>query len=107
MSLIIQIAQLNFLVGGIEQNARRVIEAARAARSQAQVILFPELALTGYPPEDLLLRDDFIQRVEQALEQVLAQAQGIHLVLGYPRREGGRLYNVAGVLRDGQILAEY
>ncbi len=107
MSLIIQIAQLNFLVGGIEQNARRVIEAARAARFQAQVIVFPELALTGYPPEDLLLRDDFIQRVEQALEQVLAQAQGIHLVLGYPRREEGKLYNTVGVLRDGEILTEY
>jgi len=105
VSLTIQIAQLNFLVGDIEDNARRIIEAAQL--SHAHVIVFPELALTGYPPEDLLLRNDFIQRVERSLEHIRDAVHGIDLVIGYPRRVEGQLYNMAGVLRDGQLIAEY
>ena len=105
MILTIQIAQLNFLVGDIEGNARRIIEAAQLSQSHA--IVFPELALTGYPPEDLLLRDDFIRRVEQSLAEIRRSVRGIHLVLGYPKRENGALYNMAGVLRDGELVTEY
>ena len=86
MSLNIQIAQLNFLVGDIEGNAQRIIEAASAAAGQADMIVFPELALTGYPPEDLLLRDHFIRRVERAVATILSRVNGIHLVVGYPLR---------------------
>jgi NAD+ synthase (glutamine-hydrolysing) len=105
VSLTIQIAQLNFLVGDIEGNARRIIDAAQL--SHAHVIVFPELALTGYPPEDLLLRNDFIQRVERSLEHIRDSVKGIDLVIGYPRRVEGRLYNMAGVLRNGELIAEY
>ncbi|MEJ2455549.1 MAG: NAD+ synthase [Candidatus Thiodiazotropha sp.] len=107
MSLNIRIAQLNFLVGDIEGNAQRIIETASAAVGDADIIVFPELALTGYPPEDLLLRDHFIQRVERALANVLSRVRGIHIVVGYPLRRAQGLCNAAGVLRDGEIIAEY
>ena len=106
-NLKIQIAQLNFLVGDIEGNAQRIVEAAQAAVGKADLIVFPELALTGYPPEDLLLRAEFMRRVEAAVAAILARVNGIHLVVGYPQRWDGRLRNVAGVWRDGEILAEY
>ena len=103
------IAQLNLLVGGVQANAEQVIAAARRARDQhrADAVAFPELTLTGYPPEDLLLRPEFMQRVERALEHIGDQAGGIDLVLGYPRRQGNVLFNAAGVLREGRIVAEY
>ncbi|MEN8179938.1 MAG: NAD+ synthase [Pseudomonadota bacterium] len=107
MNLSIQIAQLNFLVGDIEGNAQRVIDVAQAAQPDLQAIVFPELALTGYPPEDLLLRDDFIERVELALKQVQAASGETHLILGYPRRVGNHLFNMAGVFSNGEIITEY
>ncbi|MCU7866327.1 MAG: NAD+ synthase, partial [Candidatus Thiodiazotropha sp. (ex Lucinoma borealis)] len=65
MNLKIQIAQFNFLVGDIEGNAQRIIDAAQAVIGKADAIVFPELAITGYPPEDLLLRSHFIHRAEE------------------------------------------
>ncbi|MFD2113130.1 NAD+ synthase [Thiorhodococcus fuscus] len=108
MACRIQIAQINPLVGDIAGNAERLISASVAARDAgADLVVFPELALTGYPPEDLLLRPEFMRRVESALERIAAEAQGITLVLGYPRAAVGGLFNVAGVWRDGELLAEY
>nr|WP_242610165.1 NAD+ synthase [Fluviicoccus keumensis] len=107
MSLSIAIAQHNFWVGDIEANARKAVELAEQARAQgADIILFPELALTGYPPEDLLLRPSLELRVQEALA-ILAQATGILLVIGYPRRIDGKLYNMAGAWLDGRCLTEY
>jgi NAD+ synthase (glutamine-hydrolysing) len=102
-------AQLNFLVGDIAGNARRVLEAVTQARDDqnADVIVFPELTLTGYPPEDLLLRPDFIRRVEIELTNLTGQIHGIDVVLGYPRCRDGKLFNSAGVIRAGKIIAEY
>jgi NAD+ synthase (glutamine-hydrolysing) len=105
LSLNIQIAQLDFLVGDIEGNTQRIIEAASAAVDRADIIVFPELALSGYPPEDLLLRDHFIRRVERAVAKILSVVNGIHLVVGYPLRRVEGLCNVAGVWRDGEIVA--
>jgi len=107
LSLTIQVAQLNFLVGDVEGNAQRVIDAATAAVGQADIIVFPELALTGYPPEDLLLRNHFIRRVERAVARILSRVNGIHLVVGYPLRRAEGLCNAAGVWRDGEVIAEY
>lgn len=108
MTLKISLAQLNLLVGDVAGNAERVIASALRARDRgAHAIVFPELALTGYPPEDLLLRPELIRRVERALDQVCRAVQGIDVVLGYPKAGGSRLYNAAGVIRDGRILAEY
>ena len=102
-------AQLNLLVGDIPGNTSRVIETALKARDQhqADLVLFPELALSGYPPEDLLLRPSLELRIEQALQRILAEVRGITLVLGYPRYRDGALYNMAGVIRDGELIAEY
>ncbi|WP_295430953.1 NAD+ synthase [uncultured Thiodictyon sp.] len=104
----IQIAQLNLLVGDVAGNAGRVITAAHQARAAgADLVVFPELTLTGYPPEDLLLRPELIARVESALARVCAEVRGITLVLGYPRATADGLFNMAGVIRDGVLVAEY
>lgn len=109
MNLRVSLAQINTLVGDIAGNAERVVAAARHARDQqrANVVVFPELTLTGYPPEDLLLRPEFVERVEQTLEQLGRELIGIDVVLGYPRWKEGKRYNAAGLLRDGKIVAEY
>jgi NAD+ synthase (glutamine-hydrolysing) len=112
MSCRIQIAQLNFLVGDVPGNAARIVDSAREAHAAgADLLVFPELALTGYPPEDLLLRPELALRVETALalirRETAAAAPGLALVLGYPRASVGGLHNLAGVIRDGEIVAEY
>jgi NAD+ synthase (glutamine-hydrolysing) len=108
-TLRIVMAQLNMLVGDIEGNAEKVIAAARRARDemQADAIVFPELTLSGYPPEDLLLRSGLHRRVLAALEQVNREVAGVDVVLGYPHAASGGLYNAASLLRDGHIVATY
>lgn len=105
----LSLAQFNPLVGDIPGNADKILAAVRAARDEqgAQILVFPELALIGYPPEDLLLRPALQARIERALDRVRAESRGIVVVLGYPWREGDRLYNAAGVLRDGELIARY
>ncbi len=101
-------AQLNLVVGDIDGNTSRVIEAAEQARDQldADVIVFPELTLSGYPPEDLLLRPSLIVRVEQALSR-LRVVKGIDLIIGVPLMGHHGLENQGLVMRDGEILARY
>jgi NAD+ synthase (glutamine-hydrolysing) len=102
------LAQLNFLVGDIEGNAQRIIDTACELREQGvELALFTELALTGYPPEDLLLRDECQRRVDAALALVAKQCAGITVVLGLPLMREGQRFNAAVVLRDGAVIAEY
>ena len=102
------IAQINPIVGDIAGNQQLILDAAYKMRAQqVDLLLFPELSLTGYPPEDLLLRPAFQQRVDDALEQIRTQVSGIILVIGCPGIRDGQRYNMAIVLRDGHILAEY
>ena len=86
----IAIAQINLLVGDIEGNTDRIVEWSLRARDekQADVIIFPELALTGYPPEDLLLRPGMYERVELALQKIQQEIQGITALVGYPEKTG-------------------
>lgn len=109
MILRILIAQINLRVGDVAANRDRVLAVMAEARDQrgADLVVFPELTLTGYPPEDLLLRPELIERVAAALEEIRAASQGIGLVLGYPKRDLGSLFNVAGFIHDGRLLAEY
>jgi len=102
-------AQLDFLVGDIPGNAAKVVEAIRRAKSehQADIIVFPELTLTGYPPEDLLLRPSLQLRIEKALEEVKRATQEIAAVVGFPWREEGGLYNVAAFIEGGEISHIY
>ena len=109
-TLDILMAQLNTRVGDFEGNADRVLAVARRAVAEKRepVIVFPELTLSGYPPEDLLLRPSLEGRVQRALGRLRRElpAEAV-VVLGYPRRVDGRLYNMAGVLRGGELVAEY
>ena len=108
-SLRIVLAQLNFLVGDIAGNAQKIIQATIAARDhqQADLIVFPELAITGYPPEDLLYRQDFYQRIDAALKQIAEQAHGIDIILGYPAKSHQYRYNRAAFISHQTIIACY
>ncbi|MDD5035969.1 MAG: NAD+ synthase [Methylococcaceae bacterium] len=109
MTLRIAIAQINLLVGDIAGNARRVLDIARRARDelQAHAVVFPELTLAGYPPEDLLYKPHFLEQVELALNELAKQAQGVILVVGFPELHDGLLYNSAAVLREGGVHKIY
>ena len=102
-------AQLNFIVGDIHSNAEKIITASKHARDElsADAIVFPELALTGYPPEDLLLRAHFIEQVETAVERICREVKGITVITGYPLEQAGDLYNAAGVMQDGSVVDVY
>ena len=105
----IVIAQANLLVGDIEGNTERMLAAVDESRRLlgAALVVFPELALTGYPPEDLLLRPSLNSRVEEALK-TLAERSPLPLVLGYPAIRNGQRYNVAALLRPGSgVAVEY
>ena len=107
MTLRIALAQDNFLVGSIPENAQKVrLLAQQAKAQQSDIIVFPELCLTGYPPEDLLFRPSLTPRINDALAS-LADIRDIVLVLGYPKIVQGQLYNMAGAWLNGQCLVEY
>lgn len=105
----IVMAQLDFLVGAIDANTDKVIAACRQARDElgADAIVFPELALTGYPPEDLLFRPHFIDSVETAVDRLVDEVEGIVAIVGHPLTEAGALYNVASVIGQGEVMASY
>ena len=108
MSIKIILAQLNFLVGDIEGNADKILQACQqATQQQAQLIVFPELALTGYPPEDLLLRPELYIRCAVALQRICDSVADIDVVLGYPLQVDEAIYNVAGLIQQGRISAQY
>jgi NAD+ synthase (glutamine-hydrolysing) len=99
---------MNATVGDIAGNARRIragIDEARAAG--AQLVLLPELALTGYPPEDLLLREHFLDDARTALDQLAAETEGIVAVVGLPERRARDVYNAAAVLADSVVRSIY
>ena len=104
----IAVAQINTTVGDFAGNAeriRRAVDAARAAR--ASLVVTPELALSGYPPEDLLLRDDFCDQATEELMRLATYCLDVAVVVGHPHREGRTRYNAASVLRGGRIEAMY
>ena len=108
MSLKIAIAQINATVGDISGNAARILDCARRARAQgASLALTPELALCGYPPEDLLFRGDFLERCEAALRSLAENAHGIALLVGHPLAREGKRFNAATLIRDGVFVATY
>jgi NAD+ synthase (glutamine-hydrolysing) len=99
--LTLALAQSSFLVGDIAGNTKKIIEQANTAREKgAQIIVFPELALVGYPPEDLLLRPSLTTRINAALTEIAA-IEGIVVVIGYPLNDGKKRFNSAGVFAQG------
>ena len=101
------LAQINPTVGDIEGNAARIAELTAEARERgAQVVLFPELALTGYPPEDLLLKTHFMADARAALEELAGATRAIVALVGFPELADD-VYNSAAVLADGELAAVY
>jgi NAD+ synthase (glutamine-hydrolysing) len=105
----ITLAQCNFLLGDIVGNAAKIIQAMRTARDiqHAHLIIFPELALTGYPPEDLLYRADLHAQIAAILPRIVEEASGIDVVLGYPTQTEIGCYNRASFIHAQKITHSY
>ena len=104
----VAVAQFNATVGDLTGNVERILQCAADAKARgAQVLLTPELALCGYPPEDLLLRPDFYRACARALDDLAGRVQGIALVVGHPEEHEGRCYNAATVIENGAKIAVY
>ena len=108
-TLRIALAQLNLFVGDVSGNTQRVVDVSARARDelQADLVLFPELSLSGYPPEDLLFHTGLRRQVELALSRVREETRGITVMVGYPEYAEGAIFNAAAVVRDGATLANY
>jgi NAD+ synthase (glutamine-hydrolysing) len=103
----VALAQINPTVGDIPGNARKIAERISQARDQgAALVVFPELTLSGYPPEDLLLKTSFLEQVAEALQELAAQTRGIVALVGFPE-SADDVYNAAAVLADGEVAAIY
>ena len=103
----IALAQVNTVVGDLEGNTRLIIDWIGRARDQgAEIVAFPELALTGYPPEDLVLKPGFVRDNIKQLGVVAKATKGISAVVGFVDEEGD-LFNAAAFLNDGEIKAVY
>ncbi|MDE1888281.1 MAG: NAD+ synthase, partial [Gammaproteobacteria bacterium] len=102
-------AQLNLLVGDVPGNVQKILQAANHSRDKlhAQLAVYPELALTGYPPEDLLFHSALRREVEQGVERLMREVRGIDMLVGYPLYDGGRIYNVTSVISGGALRTTY
>ena len=105
----IALAQINVVVGAVEDNVDRIIRFAERARDElnADLMICAEMVLTGYPPEDLLFRPGFNARVEQQLARLCEQVTGIDLVVGYPKKTEQGLFNIGAMIQNGKITHEY
>ncbi|MBU1438256.1 MAG: NAD+ synthase [Gammaproteobacteria bacterium] len=104
-SISVSLVQQQFPVGAVKQNSQQVIELAQQAATD--LVIFPELTLTGYPPEDLLLRNDLMQLVEEGLADIQAANYSGIIIVGHPWRENGALYNAVSAIAQGQLLGRY
>ena len=102
-------AQINLFVGDIEGNTERIIDVANTAykKHKADLVIFPELALTGYPPEDLLFRPGLYKRTRIALQKIADSTKNIAMIVGYPDEENGHRYNKAAIIQEHKIIATY
>lgn len=107
-SLKMILAQVNLLVGDIRGNTERIVENIKHAQElNADIIVFPELALTGYPPEDLLYRRALHKQVDEALHILCVSAHDIDILIGHPYYHNDRIYNSCSLLRSGKVLHTY
>ncbi|MDA8561969.1 NAD+ synthase [Gammaproteobacteria bacterium] len=109
MNLRIVLSQLKFSVGNIQNNLIQIIDAANLSRDSflADIIVFPELTLTGYPPEDLLFRNDFLKESDDALNKIRETVKDIYCVVGHPHKTNEGLYNACSVIYNNKILGTY
>lgn len=104
----IAIAQINCTVGDIAGNAEKIIASAVQAKAQgATLVVTPELSLCGYPPEDLLLRSDFLDACDEALKVLASKLPDITVIVGHPHQVEDACFNAASVLQDGKVFATY
>ena len=104
----IALAQINCTVGDLSGNAAKILEATIQAKdSGADLVITPELALTGYPPEDLLLRSEFITACQSRLTKLISEVKDITLIVGHPHYDNNQLFNAASVIRNGRIITTY
>ncbi len=102
------LAQFDFPVGDLPGNLDKALSyIARARDAGADLVLFPELAVTGYPPEDLLLRPGFMRRTHEAVQALVESVADIDVVIGHPWQEAGRRYNAVSWIRDGAVAGRY
>ncbi|KTC68054.1 glutamine dependent NAD+ synthetase [Legionella birminghamensis] len=106
-SITILMAQINPTVGSISANARKIMAIIEEHQDSHDLILFPELCLTGYPPEDLLLRPAFLEEVSQAVREIAEQVNNCHVILGFPSFDDNHCHNSAGVYFRGKQKALY
>ena len=108
VSLRLALAQVNGLVGGFKANAEKVKSTCAQARKMGtDVVLFPELVLTGYPPEDLLFKKSFIENCRETLKKLAPFTRGLTAVIGFAEQKGKHLYNSSALMCDGKHIATY
>jgi NAD+ synthase (glutamine-hydrolysing) len=111
MKALVAIAQINVTVGHLAANADKILDAAHRAHAQgAHVLVTPELSLTGYPPEDLLLRESFFEACDAQMQRIVAASRhlpGLHLLVGHPVAREGERFNACSVIADGKVVGRY
>lgn len=105
----IALAQLNFLVGDIEGNCQKILNTLQQVNSEATAacVVFSELALIGYPPEDLLFRSGISHRISESIDKILAASKGLTVIVGAPSYQDGKIFNTAFVMQDQTMIAQY
>jgi NAD+ synthase (glutamine-hydrolysing) len=105
----VALAQLDLVVGDVAGNTARIIEYAERARDdlRADLVVFPELSVSGYPPEDLLFHTGLRRRVQNAVDQIQQTVRDITLVVGFPEYTDGHIFNACAVFRNGKVITRY
>ena len=108
-SITVAMAQLDLVVGDVQGNADRIIEYADRARKelQADLVIFPELSVCGYPPEDLLFHSGLRRRVDDAVVRIRDSVRDIAVLIGFPEYQEDDIFNSCAVFQEGQLLAHY
>jgi NAD+ synthase (glutamine-hydrolysing) len=105
----VALAQLDLVVGDVSGNTRKILDYAARAHDelQADLVVFPELSVSGYPPEDLLFHSGLRRRVDEALDTIRESVRDIAILVGFPEYDGENIYNACAVFKDGAVLARY
>ena len=104
----IALAKINSFVGDIENNSIAIIKRAKeASKKGAELLITPELSICGYPPEDLVLREDFLKACSKALSKIAQAVPSIKVIVGHPLIKGKKIYNAASLLFNGKIQGTY